>query len=63
MDCFVFSYFRVFAISLEISLYQVEETLSEDADPVKVIAAVRAVGLDRYSNTSYTRGLKEIMGL
>jgi len=35
----------------------------EDADPVKVIAAVRAVGLDRYSNTSYTRGLKEIMGL
>jgi exopolyphosphatase/guanosine-5'-triphosphate,3'-diphosphate pyrophosphatase len=29
----------------------------EDADPGKVIAAVRAMGLEGYANTSYPRGL------
>ena len=35
----------------------------EDADAAKVIAAVAAMGLDRYPNTSYPRGLKEVIGL
>jgi exopolyphosphatase/guanosine-5'-triphosphate,3'-diphosphate pyrophosphatase len=35
----------------------------EDADPAKVIAAVRAMGLDEYPNTSYPRGLKKVIGL
>jgi exopolyphosphatase / guanosine-5'-triphosphate,3'-diphosphate pyrophosphatase len=35
----------------------------EDSDPAKVIAAVRAMGLDRYTNTSYPRGLRQILGL
>ena len=35
----------------------------EDVDPAKVIAAVRAMGLDCYQNTSYPRGLKMAIGL
>ncbi len=35
----------------------------EDADPAKVIAAVVAMGLDGYRNTSYPRGLKQVVGL
>jgi exopolyphosphatase/guanosine-5'-triphosphate,3'-diphosphate pyrophosphatase len=35
----------------------------EDADPAKVIAAVRAMGLAGYKNTSYPRGLRELIGL
>jgi exopolyphosphatase / guanosine-5'-triphosphate,3'-diphosphate pyrophosphatase len=35
----------------------------EDADAAKVIAAVRAMALDRYENTSYPRGLKMVIGL
>jgi exopolyphosphatase / guanosine-5'-triphosphate,3'-diphosphate pyrophosphatase len=35
----------------------------EDADPAKVIAAVRAMGLEHYSNTSYPSGLKQVIGL
>jgi exopolyphosphatase/guanosine-5'-triphosphate,3'-diphosphate pyrophosphatase len=35
----------------------------EDADPAKVIAAVRAMELDHYPNTNYPRGLKQILGL
>ncbi len=34
----------------------------EDADPAKVIAAVRSMGLDCYQNTSYPRGLKTAIG-
>ncbi len=33
----------------------------EDADPNKVIAAVAAMALDRYSNTSYPLGLRELI--
>jgi exopolyphosphatase/guanosine-5'-triphosphate,3'-diphosphate pyrophosphatase len=35
----------------------------EDADSAKVIAAVRAMGLEHYPNTSYPRGLKQLVGL
>jgi len=35
----------------------------EDEDPAKVIAAVRAMGLERFPNISYPRGLKELVGL
>ncbi len=35
----------------------------EDADAAKVIAAVRAMELDGYENTSYPRGLKMAIGL
>ncbi len=35
----------------------------EDSDASKVIAAVRAMGLDGYENTSYPRGLKMAIGL
>ena len=35
----------------------------EDESPVKVIAAVRAMGLDGYRNTSYPNGLKQLLGL
>jgi exopolyphosphatase/guanosine-5'-triphosphate,3'-diphosphate pyrophosphatase len=35
----------------------------EDADPAKVIAAVKAMKLERHQNTSYPRGLKTILGL
>jgi exopolyphosphatase/guanosine-5'-triphosphate,3'-diphosphate pyrophosphatase len=35
----------------------------EDADSAKVIAVVRAMGLERYPNTSYPRGLKQLVGL
>ena len=35
----------------------------EDADAAKVIAAVRAMGLDSYPNTSYPSGLKQVIGL
>jgi exopolyphosphatase/guanosine-5'-triphosphate,3'-diphosphate pyrophosphatase len=35
----------------------------EDAAPAKVIAAVRDMGLERFPNTSYPRGLKQLMGL
>jgi exopolyphosphatase/guanosine-5'-triphosphate,3'-diphosphate pyrophosphatase len=34
----------------------------EDADPAKVFAAVRAMELDRYPNTSYPRGLRQVTG-
>jgi exopolyphosphatase/guanosine-5'-triphosphate,3'-diphosphate pyrophosphatase len=33
----------------------------EDADPGKVVAAVRAMELDRYPNTSYPRGLRQVL--
>jgi exopolyphosphatase/guanosine-5'-triphosphate,3'-diphosphate pyrophosphatase len=35
----------------------------EDADPAKVLAAVAAMGLDRFPNISYPRGLKQVLGL
>ena len=35
----------------------------EDEDPTRVIAAVRAMGLERFPNISYPRGLKELVGL
>jgi exopolyphosphatase/guanosine-5'-triphosphate,3'-diphosphate pyrophosphatase len=35
----------------------------EDADPAKVIAAVRALGLEGRPNTSYPRGLAQLLGL
>ena len=35
----------------------------EDADPAKVIAAVAAMGLDRFPNISYPRGLKQLIGM
>jgi exopolyphosphatase / guanosine-5'-triphosphate,3'-diphosphate pyrophosphatase len=35
----------------------------EDADAAKVVAAVRAMGLDGHENTSYPRGLKMAIGL
>jgi exopolyphosphatase/guanosine-5'-triphosphate,3'-diphosphate pyrophosphatase len=35
----------------------------EDTDPAKVIGAVRAMGLDAYRNTSYPRGLSQLVGL
>jgi exopolyphosphatase/guanosine-5'-triphosphate,3'-diphosphate pyrophosphatase len=35
----------------------------EDEDPAKVIAVVRAMGLEGYPNISYPRGLKELLGL
>jgi exopolyphosphatase / guanosine-5'-triphosphate,3'-diphosphate pyrophosphatase len=35
----------------------------EDENPSRVIAAVRAMGLEGYANISYPRGLKELVGL
>ena len=35
----------------------------EDEDPGRVIAAVRAMNLERFPNISYPRGLKELVGL
>jgi exopolyphosphatase/guanosine-5'-triphosphate,3'-diphosphate pyrophosphatase len=35
----------------------------EDSNAEKVIAAVRSMGLDRFSNISYPRGLKQLLGL
>jgi len=35
----------------------------EDTDPAKVIGAVRAMRLDGYPNTSYPRGLLQLIGL
>jgi exopolyphosphatase/guanosine-5'-triphosphate,3'-diphosphate pyrophosphatase len=35
----------------------------EDADPAKLHAAVAAMGLDRFPNMSYPRGLKQVLGL
>ncbi len=35
----------------------------EDEDAAKVIAAVRAMGLDGFPNTSYPRGLVQLLGL
>jgi exopolyphosphatase/guanosine-5'-triphosphate,3'-diphosphate pyrophosphatase len=35
----------------------------EDADPAKVIAAVRSMGLDGYANINYPRGLKQLIGM
>jgi exopolyphosphatase/guanosine-5'-triphosphate,3'-diphosphate pyrophosphatase len=32
-------------------------------DPARVIATVRKLGLDRFSNINYPRGLKQLMGL
>ena len=32
-------------------------------DPAKVIAAVRKLGLDRFQNISYPRGLKQLVGI
>ena len=41
-----------------------ERTIAiEDADPARVIAAVRAMGLDRYPNINYPRGLKRLVGM
>ena len=34
----------------------------EDADPARVVAAVRAMELDRFPNTSYPRGLRQVIG-
>jgi exopolyphosphatase/guanosine-5'-triphosphate,3'-diphosphate pyrophosphatase len=35
----------------------------EDEDPAKLIVAVRSMGLEGYPNTSYPRGLKQLIGL
>jgi exopolyphosphatase/guanosine-5'-triphosphate,3'-diphosphate pyrophosphatase len=35
----------------------------ESEDPARVIAAVRQLGLDRYENISYPRGLKQLVGM
>jgi exopolyphosphatase / guanosine-5'-triphosphate,3'-diphosphate pyrophosphatase len=35
----------------------------EDEDPARVIAAVRAMGLDGYPNINYPRGLKRLVGM
>jgi exopolyphosphatase / guanosine-5'-triphosphate,3'-diphosphate pyrophosphatase len=35
----------------------------EDADPARVIAAVAHMGLDRFPNISYPRGLKQLIGM
>jgi hypothetical protein len=32
-------------------------------DPARVLAAVREMGLDRFENISYPRGLKRLLGL
>ena len=42
---------------------KVRTTAIEDADPAKVIAAVRAMGLDGYPNINYPRGLKQLVGM
>src|SRR5262249_50351007 len=34
----------------------------EDAGPAKVVAAVRAMELDRYPNINYPRGLRQVIG-
>jgi exopolyphosphatase / guanosine-5'-triphosphate,3'-diphosphate pyrophosphatase len=41
----------------------VRTTAIEDADPARVIAAVRAMGLDGYPNVNYPRGLKRLVGM
>jgi len=35
----------------------------ESEDPAQVIAAVRELGLDRFDNVSYPRGLKRLLGI
>jgi exopolyphosphatase/guanosine-5'-triphosphate,3'-diphosphate pyrophosphatase len=40
---------------------EVRTVAIEDADPAKVVAAVRAMELDRYPNLSYPRGLRQLM--
>lgn len=35
----------------------------ESEDPARVIATVRQLGLDRYENISYPRGLKQLVGM
>jgi exopolyphosphatase/guanosine-5'-triphosphate,3'-diphosphate pyrophosphatase len=35
----------------------------EDADAAKVVVAVAAMGLDRFANISYPRGLKQLIGM
>lgn len=35
----------------------------ESEDPARVIAAVRALGLDRFQNLSYPRGLRQLLGM
>jgi hypothetical protein len=35
----------------------------EDADPEKVIEAVRAMEMDGFPNVSYPRGLKQLVGM
>lgn len=42
---------------------EVRTVAVEDVDPDKVIAAVRAMELERYPNVSYPRGLKQLLGL
>jgi exopolyphosphatase / guanosine-5'-triphosphate,3'-diphosphate pyrophosphatase len=42
---------------------KVRTTAIEDADPARVIAAVRAMGLDGYPNINYPRGLKRVVGM
>ena len=32
-------------------------------DAARVIATIRKLGLDRYSNISYPRGLKQVLGM
>lgn len=32
-------------------------------DPAHVIATVRKLGLDRFPNINYTRGLKQLVGM
>ena len=32
-------------------------------DAARVIATIRELGLDRYSNISYPRGLKQVLGM
>ena len=41
----------------------VRTTAIEDADPAKVMSAVRAMGLDDYANVNYPRGLKQLVGM
>jgi len=35
----------------------------ESEDPARLIATVRRLGLDRFENTSYPRGLKQLVGM
>src|SRR6185312_14012078 len=40
---------------------EVRTVAIEDVEPAKVVAAVRAMELDQYPNTSYPRGLRQLM--